>query len=179
MKKPLFLLAAGLLAGQPSLAHGPLLAAATATRPAAAPTFTGLKRTFSDNSEWQLATSAGAGKLKRVVSDGSQWQLALPGHQYTIRRTLSDNAAWSISEAGHTLRFKTTYGQDPNEWDFGQWNFKTAFKNDFKQWGAYGFELRSQFSDFSSWTIDDKGRVPDLAMKGAMVFVAVLVATGH
>ncbi|MEJ7664048.1 MAG: hypothetical protein WKG07_33225 [Hymenobacter sp.] len=56
------------------------------------------------------------------------------------------------------MNFKTTYGHDPNEWDFGQWNFKTAFKNDFKQWGAYGFELRSQLSNFSNWTVADQSR---------------------
>ena len=170
MKNIVFLLAAVSMAL-------PLLAARPAPAPLAGPTFTGLRRTFSDNSEWEVTTSAGAGKLKRVFPDGSQWSFTLPGHAYTIRRTFSDNSEWSIAEAGHSVRFKTTFGKDPNEWDFGQWNFKTAFKNDFKQWGAYGFELRSQFSDFSSWTIADQGRVPDPAQKCGMVFAAVLVST--
>ena len=175
MKTLSLLLSGALLLAGPALAH--CLAPGPVTPPAANPTFTGIKRTYSDNSEWQLTTSAGTGKLKRVLSDGSQWQCIIPGHRYTITRTYSDNSEWQIAEAGHTVRFKTAYGKNPNEWDFGQWNFKTAFNNDFKQWGAYGFELRSQYSDFSAWTIEDKGRVPDPALKCGMVFVAILAAS--
>ncbi len=146
-----------------------------------AQTLTGLRRVYSDNSTWTIATAgASAGiSLKNAYADGSEWLVSAASTTYHIKRTYNDDSEWRVTETGAVLR--QAYAHDNTEWRVQRGaqaatGAAVALRDLYKdgsRWEGEGFGLNRKFADSSAWTITDQAPALALDVKLLLVFAAL------
>lgn len=142
-----------------------------------------LKRKFSGNGEWTIATSKGSLSLKSIFTNGSEWKVTGLGKtEYVIKQTSEgDPSEWRITDGINEMFFTLSFSKNFNEWRTGEEGkfvyVKTVFNNDYTEWKAEGntgeLTIKRRFTDGSEWTIDDKLLNESDMTKLTIVFIPV------